>query len=403
MANTGTKIRKKNYQDENVLEASLNRIRYLFEAYDNVEVSFSGGKDSTAVLNLALKVAREKNKLPLVCHFYDEEAIHPTTIEYVERVMNEPDIKLYWYCLEFKHRNASSNEEPFWYTWDSEKKDLWVREMPECAITEHPKFYKGLSFQEFTEKRADRSKGLTCDLTGVRTQESLRRHQAVARKVNDNYISRYGHYSIAHPIYDWSSQDVWKLVEEWGCDYNKTYDIFNKTELYGKFLTQRVCPPFGEEPLRGLWVYAECFPDMWHKMLNRVSGVATAWRYANTELYGVGGIQKPDNITWKEYLLFIIETYSGKEKVYVQQNVNSYIKYHQERAKDKIDDTEASPLTGISYRWLCKIAQKGDFKGRQKADGDREAAMKRLGLTQDDAVNLYGTEKYKQIYFSQKK
>ena len=56
--------------------------------------------------------------------------------------------------MEFKHRNASSNEEPFWYTWDSEKKDLWVREMPECAITEHPKFYKGLSFQEFTEKRA---------------------------------------------------------------------------------------------------------------------------------------------------------------------------------------------------------------------------------------------------------
>lgn len=394
------KIRKKSIQEENVLSAALNRVRYLYDSFDNVEVSFSGGKDSTAVLNIALMIAREKGKLPLIAHFYDEEAIHPTTIEYVERVRNHPDIKLYWWCLEFKHRNASSNEEPFWFTWDSDKKDLWVRDMPEFAITKHDKFYKGLSFQEFTERRADKSNGTTCDLTGVRTQESLRRHQAVSRKVNDNYISRYGHYAIAHPIYDWSSQDVWKLVQDWNLDYNKTYDIFNKTELYGKFLTQRVCPPFGEEPLRGLWVYAECFPELWHKMLNRVSGVATAWRYANTELYGVGGIEKPDNITWKQYLNYIVDTYSGKEKYYVAENINRYIKYHRDRCKYPIHDTEASPLTGISYQWLCKIAHKGDFKGRQKPDTYREAAMKKLGINQSDAVRLYGTEKYKKEYFS---
>lgn len=394
------KIRKKSIQEENVLSAALNRVRYLYDSFDNVEVSFSGGKDSTAVLNIALQVAREKGKLPLVAHFYDEEAIHPTTIEYVERVRNHPDIKLHWWCLEFKHRNASSNEEPFWFTWDSEKKDLWVRDIPEYAITKHDKFYKGLSFQEFTEKRPDKANGTTCDLTGVRTQESLRRHQAVSRKVNDNYISRYGHYAIAHPIYDWSSQDVWKLVQDWELDYNKTYDIFNKTELYGKFLTQRVCPPFGEEPLRGLWVYAECFPELWHKMLYRVSGVATAWRYANTELYGVGGIEKPDNITWKQYLNYIVDTYSGKEKYYVAENINRYIKYHKDRCKYPIHDIEPSPLTGISYQWLCKIAHKGDFKGRQKPDSYREAAMKKLGINQSDAVRLYGTEKYKKEYFS---
>ena len=90
------KVRKKEYQSENVYNATLKRIHYIYDRFDKVVVSFSGGKDSTAVLNTALAVARERGKLPLEVVFFDEEAIHPPTIGYVHRVAANKEIDLKW-------------------------------------------------------------------------------------------------------------------------------------------------------------------------------------------------------------------------------------------------------------------------------------------------------------------
>ena len=388
------KVRKKEILEQNVYEMALQRTRYLYDSFDKIVVSFSGGKDSTAVLNTVLEVAREKNRLPLEVVFFDEEAIHPPTIEYVERVRQSPEIDLKWYCLEFKHRNASSNEEPFWYTWEKEKKDLWVREMPEGAITEHPNFSKGMTFQEFSPMLYPISDGKIAMLTGIRTEESLRRYRVIASKKNDAYKNTHAEKGSnqyrAFPVYDWSSSDVWLAVHKFGWDYNITYDIFNQTSMHGKFLKQRVCPPFGEEPLRGLWIYSECFPEMWHKMLSRVKGVATAWRYANTELYSNAQI-KPDNKTYKEYLDVILDSYDFDYRNMVKRTINNYIKFHKKLTKRQIEDSEANPASGLSWRWLCKIAVRGDFKGRQQADLSNEAikAQKKLGITEAEAKMIY--------------
>ena len=71
---------------ETVLQASLRRIRQAFDQADTVVVSFSGGKDSTVMLHLALQVARELGRLPLKVMFYDEELVDPDTLAYINQV-----------------------------------------------------------------------------------------------------------------------------------------------------------------------------------------------------------------------------------------------------------------------------------------------------------------------------
>ncbi len=397
--------RKKEYIENNVYEESLNRIRYLFKCFDNIVVNFSAGKDSTVVLNLCIHVSKELNKT-ITVNFFDEEAIHPPTIEYARRVSLTEGINFNWYCLEFKHRNACSNEEPFWYCWEKEKQELWVRDMPKEGITSHPKFHKGMSFQEFSSLLPNKSDGLTAILTGVRTQESFRRMKAVATKKNDNYIARNGHVAHCHPIYDWSSEDVWLAVHKLGWDYNTTYDVFNKTRMFNNFLGQRVCPPFGEEPLRGLWIYSECFPEMWHKMLSRVQGVATAWRYANTELYGIGKKIKPEGISYKKWSEIILESYDSVDANDVKKNLNTIIKRHYDKTNDVIPDVDVHPLTGTSWAFICKLCIKGDFKGRTgpALEGAAITAQQKLGINSfNEAVLKYGKPEYKKKRFKAKK
>ena len=77
---------KREYLNENVYEALQRRLKFLFEEFDNIFVSFSGGKDSGLLLNLVLdfQKAHYPDKRIGVFH-QDFEAQYSATTEYVER------------------------------------------------------------------------------------------------------------------------------------------------------------------------------------------------------------------------------------------------------------------------------------------------------------------------------
>jgi len=80
------------YHNKTVFDAALDRIRYLFDEFPNVIANFSGGKDSTVIFNLVLKVAKEKKRLPLTVQFLDQEAEWENNISYIRKIMNRSSL-----------------------------------------------------------------------------------------------------------------------------------------------------------------------------------------------------------------------------------------------------------------------------------------------------------------------
>ena len=123
----------KAYTDQTVYEAFLERMHFLFREFDNIFVSFSGGKDSGLLLNLTLDFQRQHYPDKKIGVFHqDFEAQYQYTTDYVERTFAriQHEVEPYWVCLPMATRTAMSNYEMFWYPWDDTKKEQWVRPMP---------------------------------------------------------------------------------------------------------------------------------------------------------------------------------------------------------------------------------------------------------------------------------
>jgi len=122
---------------KNVFDAALDRIRYLFDEFPVVVSGVSGGKDSTVVFELTMRVARERGRLPLTVFWLDQEAEWTSTVDTVRRLMYLPDVKPMWMQMPMHMDNAASFETKFLQCWDPAAEADWCHEKDPISIKEN--------------------------------------------------------------------------------------------------------------------------------------------------------------------------------------------------------------------------------------------------------------------------
>lgn len=324
------------YLHKSVYDAFLERMEFIFKEFDNIYISFSGGKDSGLLLNLVLDYRNKyypERKLGLF--HQDFEAQYTVTSEYVEKTFErvKDQVEPYWVCLPMATRTALSSYEMFWYPWDDTKKESWVRPMPQkeyvINLDNNPiTTYRYRMHQEDLAKQFGRwykmchGNRKTVCLLGMRAAESLQRYSGFLNKKygykDECWITQqFKDVWCASPLFDWSSEDVWHAHYLFDYEYNRLYDLYYMAGL--KVSQMRVASPFNDYSKDSLNLYRVIDPEIWVKLVGRVQGANFASIYGRTKAMGYRNITLPEGHTWKSYTLFLLDTLPARLR-------NNYIK-----------------------------------------------------------------------------
>ena len=371
------------YKEINVYDAAVERFDYIYSNFDKVYISFSNGKDSGVLLNLAIEAARRAGKLPVNVLYIDMEAQYRHAIEFTHRMFSRPEVQGWWVCLPIHLRNAVSQYQPHWLCWDKDKRDAWIRDYPEnkWVVKDEdffPFFVRGMEFEEFVPAFAEWFAGgeKTACCVGIRSDESLNRFRTIASESkvkldNKNWTTKLNPKEESskvyncYPIYDWRVEDIWRANGKFGWDYNKIYDIMH---LAGVPLHKmRLCQPYGDDQRQGLYLFKILEPETWAKVVNRVEGANFGNRYTENDRTTLGNykVNLPEGHTYESYAQFLLDTMPPYLAEHYREKINKFIAWWDKEGVKTIPDTadmkEEAKRKVPTWRRICKVLLKNDY------------------------------------------
>lgn len=339
------------YGGKTVLEAVRERTSFLFDNFEEIVVSVSGGKDSTVTAHLMLTEAHQRGRR-IGLFLLDEEAMYQSSVDQVEYLMGlYPDaVKRWWLQVPFNLTNAASVDEGQLIAWEPGQHKIWMRSKGELNI-------KGKPWPPELERTAVRSKGFgfydaidafertfhgAAFVVGLRAAgESPNRWRAVVKNpidVNGKPVywgTKKGENVSVYPIYDWNFSDVWRYIHDEGLRYSKIYDFqFKKGYPINQM---RVSSLIHERAFKSICDLPEFEPKTYEKLRKRIKGIAMAQETGkNAKLFRARKLPKNFD-SWVKYRDFLIGTHRDRERVgifrkrFSKQLNNEYVARQQVR------------------------------------------------------------------------
>lgn len=310
------------YLPEDVLTVARRRIAMVFDRFDQVICSISGGKDSTVVAHLALTEASKRGRR-VGLSFIDEEVVYQSTVEQIEYLMElYPDsTDRLWLQVPFRLTNATSLTESQLICWEPGKHKIWMRPKKSYSI-QHPPWdrnretvrdkVKGFGFYDAIDN-FNRCFPGAAFLVGLRATESMNRWRTMAKHpvtIGGEQVywgtGKDGNVSL-YPIYDWNFSDVWRYIHDEKLRYSKIYDYqFRKGFAINEI---RVSSLIHEKSFKSLVELPEFEPKTYDRLLKRVKGISFAQETGKTaKMFKARKLPK-NYRSWRQYRDFLLGTY----------------------------------------------------------------------------------------------